>query len=137
MLTGTHMRKEVEQWWKQARKDLETAQHCSQSKDYYACAFFCHQAVEKGLKALYIEKNRVSPGTTHSLIHLASEVNMPAGFFSFLRQLTPVFVTTRYPDAAYGVPYELFDEAIAGEILEKSRGVIEWIGSQIETSKTG
>jgi HEPN domain-containing protein len=131
------MRKEVEQWWKQSKKDLETAQHCISSKDYYACAFFCHQSVEKGLKALYIEKKRASPGATSSLIYLATEVDAPSEFFSFLRQLTPVFVTTRYPDAAYGVPYELYDETIAGEILEESREVIQWIGSQIETSKAG
>lgn len=131
------MRKEVEQWWKQARKDLDTAQHCINAKDYYACAFFCHQSVEKGLKALYIERKRSSPGATHSLIFLATEVDAPPGFFSFLRQLTPVFVTTRYPDAAYGVPYELYDETIANDILENSREVIEWIASQIETSKTG
>ena len=122
---------------KQANKDLDTARHCISSQDYYACAFFCHQAVEKGLKALYIEKRRASPGTTHSLIYLASEVDMPDDFFSFLRQLTPVFVTTRDPDAAYGVPYELYDRTIAGEILDKSSEVIEWIASRIETSKNG
>jgi hypothetical protein len=131
------MRKEVEQWWKQAKRDLETADHCIRSQDYYACAFFCHQSVEKGLKAFYIEKKRASPGTTHSLIYLATEVDAPSRFYSFLRQLTPIFVTTRYPDAAYGLPYELYDEAIAREILEKSREVIQWIGSQIESSRAG
>lgn len=131
------MRKEVEQWWKQAKKDLDTARHCNSSEDYYACAFFCHQAVEKGLKALYIEKIRASPGATYSLIYLATEIEMPDVFFSFLRQITPVFVTTRYPDAAYGVPYELYDETIAGEILDKSSEVIEWVASQIETSQSG
>lgn len=131
------MRKEVGQWWKQAKKDLETAGHCKNSKDYYASAFFCHQSVEKGFKALYIEKKRASPGATHSLIYLATEVNAPPEFFSFLRQLTPIFVTTRYPDAAYGVPYELYDEAIANELLKKSSEVMQWIGSQIETSEAG
>jgi HEPN domain-containing protein len=126
------MRKEAEQWWKQAKRDLQTAQNCNSSKDYYACAFFCQQSVEKALKALYIEKKRESPRTTHSLIYYATEVDAPQQFYTFLRRLTPEFVTTRYPDAAYGVPYELYDEAIAGEILEKSREVIQWIASQIE-----
>ncbi len=35
------MRKEVEEWWKQAKRDLITAENCKNSKDYYACAFFC------------------------------------------------------------------------------------------------
>ena len=100
--------------------------------DYYACAFFCQQSVEKGLKALYIAKRRISPGTTHSLIYLATETDVPSKFHTFLRQLTPEFVTTRYPDAAYGTPYELYDEEIANELLEKSKEVIKWIESQIE-----
>ncbi len=113
-----------------------TAKNCKNSGDYYACAFFCQQSVEKALKALYIEKKRASPSATHSLVYYATEVNAPSKFFSFLRQLTPEFVTTRYPDAAYGVPYELYDETIANEILVKSEEVVEWIASQIETSKT-
>lgn len=131
------MRKEVDQWWKQAKRDLQTAQNCRNSKDYYACAFFCQQSVEKALKALYIEKKRAAPSATYSLIYYATEVNAPSQFFTFLRRLTPEFVTTRYPDAAYGVPYELYDEAIAGDIIEKSREVIEWIASQIEPSGNG
>ncbi|NMG83285.1 MAG: HEPN domain-containing protein [Methanosarcinales archaeon] len=62
------MRKEVKEWWKQAKRDLITAENCKNSKDYYACAFFCQQSVEKGLKAMYIAKKRMSPGTTHSYL---------------------------------------------------------------------
>jgi HEPN domain-containing protein len=32
----------------------------------------------------------------------------------------------------YGTPYELYDEDIVNEILEKSKEVIKWIESQIE-----
>jgi HEPN domain-containing protein len=126
------MRKEVKEWWKQSKRDLITAENCKNSKDYYAGAFFCQQSVEKGLKALYIAKKRMFPGATHSLIYLATEIDMPSEFHRFLRQLTSEFVTTRYPDAAYGTPYELYDEDIVNEILEKSKEVIKWIESQIE-----
>ncbi|RLG23487.1 DNA-binding protein, partial [Methanosarcinales archaeon] len=90
------MRKEVKEWWKQAKRDLITAENCKNSKDYYACAFFCQQSVEKGLKAIYIAKKRMSHGTMHSLIHsliyFATEIDMPSRFYIFLRQLTPEFV---------------------------------------------
>jgi len=98
------MRKEVKEWWKQAKRDLITAENCKNSKDYYACAFFCQQSVEKGLKALYIAKKRMFPCATHSLIHPSTEIDMPSEFRTFLRRLTPEFVTTRYPDVAYGTP---------------------------------
>ena len=55
------MRKEVKEWWKQAKRDLITAENCKNSEDYYACAFFCQQSVEKGLKALYIAKKTDVP----------------------------------------------------------------------------
>jgi len=131
------MRKEVESWWKQAKRDLVTAENSKNSGDYYACAFFCQQSVEKSLKALYISKKRVSPGTTHSLIFLATETSVPSEFHMFLRRLTPEFVTTRYPDAAYGTPYELYDEEVATDILDKSKKVIKWIESQIKLLKNG
>ncbi len=68
----------------------------------------------------------------HSLIHFATEIDMSSRFYIFSRQLTPEFVTTRYPDAAYGTPYELYDEDIVNEILNNSEGVLKWIESQIE-----
>ncbi|NYB52254.1 MAG: HEPN domain-containing protein [Methanobacteriaceae archaeon] len=52
--------------------------------------------MEKGLKALFILKNRTSSGKTHSLIYLATETDTPLKFHSFLRRLAPEFVTTRY-----------------------------------------
>lgn len=118
------MRKEIENWWKQAKRDLITAEHCKDSGDYYACAFFCQQSIEKGLKALFLLKNKTNPGKSHSLIYLATETETPAIYDSFLRKLAPEFVTTRYPDATYGTPYELYNEEMVTEILEKSKEVM-------------
>ena len=41
------MREEINNWLKQARKDLEVAEKNFQIKEYYASAFWCQQAVEK------------------------------------------------------------------------------------------
>nr|QNO46337.1 hypothetical protein PABHDKJJ_00041 [Methanosarcinales archaeon ANME-2c ERB4] len=53
---GGIMRKEVRELWKQAKRDLITAENCKNSKDYYACAFFCQQSVEKGFKGTVYRK---------------------------------------------------------------------------------
>ena len=63
------MRKEVKEWWKQAKRDLITAENCKNSKDYYACAFFCQQSLEKGSKAIYIAK-KTNVSWYNSLINL-------------------------------------------------------------------
>jgi len=46
------MRKEIDNWWKQAEADLRSAGNRIKSEDYYLAVFSCQQAVEKALKAL-------------------------------------------------------------------------------------
>ncbi|MDI6701480.1 MAG: HEPN domain-containing protein [Methanothermobacter wolfeii] len=126
------MRREVYNWWKQAEKDFEGAAKNLKINEYYITAFLSQQAAEKSLKALYIHKKRASPGSTHSLIFLANELNVPEEFMSGLRKLNPDFIITRYPDAAQGLPYELYDREIAEERLEIAGRVMEWVRKELE-----
>jgi len=125
------VRKEAGRWWQQALKDLESAEKNLQVEEYYLVAFLCQQAVEKGLKSLYIDRLGESPGATHSLLFLGKKVEIPTEFLTFLRKMTPDFVLARYPDAADGVPYELYDRDIAGERLNFAKKVLEWIQGQL------
>lgn len=127
------MREEVRIWWKQAEADFESAKANFSIKKYYIVVFLCQQCIEKGLKACFIKLKKTNPGTTHSLIYLATEVSLPKNFFKFLRRTTPQFVNTRYPDAAYGIPSELYDEEIAEEYLKETGEVMKWLKLKIET----
>ena len=126
------MRNEVGLWWKQANMDFDNAKKNMDIKAYYLVVFLCQQAVEKALKAYYFHVKKTGPGQTHSLIFLASEVKLPDRFMKFLRKLTPQFVNTRYPDAAYGSPSELYDQEIAQEYVKETQEVMEWLRSKIE-----
>lgn len=126
------VRKEVENWWKQAEEDFSSAKFNFDGKKYYLAVFLCQQAVEKGLKAYFLKVKRTSAGLTHSLVYLATEIKMPKKFFSFLRRLTPQFVDTRYPDASYGVPSEFYDDEFALEFIEGTEEVMEWLRLQIK-----
>jgi HEPN domain-containing protein len=121
------MRKEIERWWEQAKRDFQTAKNCMKSKDFYASVFFCHQTVEKGLRALYLLQKSASPGTTHSLLYLAKETNIPQKFLPFLKELTPEFVITRYPDVAGETPYELYDKKIAKKFIKETEAILKWL----------
>ena len=125
-------RPEIRNWWEQAKRDLITAKNCEKSKDYYASVFFCQQAVEKGLKALFILRKRKSPGTSHSLVYLAKETKVPEKFLKLLKNLTPEFVITRYPDVAGEVPHKLYDESIARDFIKQSQELMKWLKSKIE-----
>lgn len=127
------MREEVTNWWKQAQKDLESASKNLEIEEYYITAFLSQQATEKALKALYIHKLKESSGQTHSLIFLGKSVGIPDEFFSGLRKLSPDFVITRYPDAAQGVPYELYDDEIAKERLKIAEKVIKWVQTELKS----
>ena len=55
------MRLEILRFWEQAQEDLETARYNSAGRKFYAAAFFCQQAVEKALKALYMHQTKEPP----------------------------------------------------------------------------
>ncbi|MBI3051859.1 HEPN domain-containing protein [Candidatus Woesearchaeota archaeon] len=70
------MRKEVENWWRQANSDLEKAKVLFKSGNFDGTAFFCQQAAEKSLKALVIVKTKEKKIESHSLVYLGKEANV-------------------------------------------------------------
>lgn len=126
------MRPETKIWHTQSKYDFECAKDNLKIKRYSWSVFLYQQAVEKALKAYYFHKLKSNPGQTHSLIYLADKTKVPKKYFTFLKRLTPQFVSTRYPDAAYGSPSELYDHEIAKDFITKSEEVLKWINSQIK-----
>jgi HEPN domain-containing protein len=125
------VRREAEDWWKQALADLEAAEKIAEARIYFSTAFHSQQAAEKALKALHLEKMRKLPPPTHNLFRLAEGVGAPRSLQSPLATLNPAFVTSRYPDAANGVPAEGFDERSAKIHLAAAREVVEWVREQL------
>jgi HEPN domain-containing protein len=126
------VRREAELWWKQSLEDLKSAEGNLGIGRYYLVAFLCHQAIEKALKALYIQKLRESPGATHSLIFLGGKVGVPKQLFGHLRKVSPDFVVARYPNAAQGLPHEIYDREMAEERLRLAREVLGWVKKALE-----
>jgi len=129
------MRKEIENWWKQAQRDFLSASHSFESGDFYVSVFFCHQAVEKALKTMVMMKQKKREIESHSLIFLGKEANIPEKFHDFLRELTPQYIITRYPSAGNEVPFELYSKERAEIFLEKTREVLTWIKKQVTQQK--
>lgn len=126
------MRTEVRQWLQQAEEDLATAKALLHAERFYAAAFFAQQCVEKGLKAVHIDRLRALPPPSHDLLLLARAIGAPAEMSTDLRRLIPDFIRSRYPDASGAVPAELYDKAIAQERLTIAEGVMAWIRQQIK-----
>ena len=88
------------------------------SARFSTSAFNIQQAVEKGLKAFFLHQKKGVVPQSHSLIYLVSNTNIPEKFMPFLRQLTPKFIDTRYPDASIGAPSEMYGKEDVLELLK-------------------
>jgi HEPN domain-containing protein len=126
------MRQEILNWWKQAEYDYDTALDNFKIKRYSFAAFLCQQAVEKALKALFLEENKGVMPQSHSLIYLASNTSLPHKYRGFLRDLTPKFVNTRYPDAASDLPYLIYDVDNTRPVVEGAGEVLKWIREKLK-----
>ncbi len=116
------MNEESEIWWKQALRDLETADYLLHAERYDAVAFFAQQSVEKALKSLHIERFKELK-KTHDLVLLARGLGIPQELIDFCKELSPAYVYTRYPDV---VPVQDIDE-VSKELLGYAKEIMEWI----------
>lgn len=127
------MRPEAQLWWDQAQADLDSAEAILDVGKYYVSVFLAQQAVEKGLKALYLERVHEMPPRTHNINRMAAELDVPEKYLDGIRNLSTEYITTRYPDAAYGLPAEIYDEDIASDHVRLAKEVITWIKNRLTT----
>ncbi|MBC2699979.1 MAG: HEPN domain-containing protein [ANME-2 cluster archaeon] len=125
------MKKMILKWWKQANRDLLTAKNCIGSGDYYASVFFSEQAIEKGLKALYIKLFNDAPPRIHYIDKLASLVNAPLDIMDATYELSEDYMLSRYPDVSDELPFELYDENMAKIKLVRSEEILSWVRTQM------
>lgn len=123
------MREEINNWLRQANRDLKVAEKNFDIEEYYSAVFWCQQAVEKGLKAVILKRTK-DKSFGHSLVQLGKQAKVPDEFVSKLKLLSPQYFLSRYPDASEDVPFELYDWKITKNFLEISKGVLKWVNNQ-------
>jgi HEPN domain-containing protein len=128
------VRREIELWFAQAGEDLITARHNASGERWYAAAFFCQQAVENALKAYFMFAKKLPPDPSHSLIYLAKQAGVERRFHRFLKELTPEYVLSRYPDISDALPAQLYDDETIQDYLKRSQEVVDWLGSKMGLS---
>jgi len=126
------MKEEVKKWMEQANADLNSAKKNLNIKIYYISVQCSHQATEKALKALFIEKHNQMPEKTHDLIKLGKRVNIPEKYYEALYELNPEWLPSKYPDASNVAPVRSYDESSAKLHLKKAKKVLIWIRKQIK-----
>lgn len=89
-------------------------------------AFLSQQCAEAALKALCLHKNRKLPAS-HNLMDLGRLARAPEELAQYLVELNPDYIVSRYPDAANGVPAEMYDAKKADSKLVAARMILEWV----------
>lgn len=119
------MRKEIQNWWKQALEDFDSAKVNFNAKKYYLTSFLCQQAVEKALKAFLIKKE-LKLIKTHDLVFLAKILCAPIDIIKLCKVLAPVYIETRYPGLD-GTGFKVFSKRESEDDIKSAERIIKWI----------
>lgn len=126
------MRPDTRPWWIQAQEDLDIARELNRPGRYHAACWHAQQAVEKGLKALCVERTRAIPPRTHDLEYLGTVLSVPDRISRALSAINPASDITRYPDQENLVaPVEFIDEEIASVVVTAAIEVMVWLEDQL------
>ncbi|MGH7700500.1 MAG: HEPN domain-containing protein [Gemmatimonadales bacterium] len=128
-------RVEAERLIKQAERDLENARRNVDIGAYEVAAFLANQAVEKYLKGAWIVIKGEAPPHTHSLTELGDRLGVPTATREPLGYLNADYTTARYPDAANGIPYEVYDRPMAERKVRAAEEALEWLRRLTRTNR--
>ena len=126
------MKKITKKWLEFANNDLHSAKVLLDSKEYENAIWHCHQAVEKTIKAIVVEKE-IRLRKTHDLIGLVNDakIDLSKSLSEFIDDLNPYYNPIRYPDAALESKFS-YNRQISQRIFQKSKEVIKWLKTLIQ-----
>lgn len=104
--------------------DLHTAEAMLKAGRYLYVAFMCQQAVEKILKAFYVQKESELPPRTHNLLYIVDmlEIDMQNKDLALLSQLNQFYLESRYPGERVKLA-KVIGKNETQEMLERTKGV--------------
>lgn len=124
------MQKTIDYWLEEAEEALKVADHLFEKKDFSYSLFFGHLAVEKIIKAIYVQKRNEHAPQIHNLVRLAEQagIALPAEQKETLIIVTAFNLESRYPDEKRSFRVKCTEQYTKVE-LAKIREVIKWLKS--------
>lgn len=120
--------KASEEWFRQAKYDLETAKAMFETRRYIYTVFMCHLSLEKGLKGLFAKNLQKDPPKTHDLNYLSNTINLelPDELQKFMDKLNDLSIPARYPDELDKV-LKQYDKRRTEKILKLTKELLIWL----------
>jgi HEPN domain-containing protein len=114
------MASRAEDWYKQARRDLQHARHALEDEEFEWACFAAQQSAEKALKALYQSAGAEAWG--HSVFALLESLPLEFSTDDALKdigkELDKHYIPPRYPNSyPQGAPYEYYTRAEADRAI--------------------
>jgi HEPN domain-containing protein len=121
--------KQIEYWIISAKSDLDAAELLIRESKFIHGLFFCHLAIEKGLKAHVVKVTADIPPKSHNLIYLLglSNIEFEERFEDFLGILMKYQLEGRYPDYNPVIPTK--DKVV--DYLNKTKEMLIWIEKKL------
>lgn len=120
---------DADTWLRQARRDLQAAEHLLRGGFAAHATVMAHMAVEKALKGLFRRQTGDNPPVSHDLRHLARRVDLSwdRDRRSALDGLSDVSIVALYaPDQPFGHPVSE-QETPARERVADARMLVDWM----------
>ena len=123
----------IEYWLDIADYDLATAQAMMDTNRYLYVVFMCQQAIEKIIKALYVQAFDDEPPRSHNLgfIFKKIAVDAPTDTMQHLNMLSAYYIESRYPEYKERLS-SIIDKGKAKKLLLKTEEVYAWLKSLLK-----
>jgi len=122
------MKPETERWLRRAEEDLRAAALALEHNLLSICMFQNHEAIEKALKAIWMESRGEAAEKTHNLPYLARELGLQLseGQAEFLRRLYWELIPSRYPEGPEP------DRETVEWYHEETKGLFSWLRQMLK-----
>jgi len=131
------MKEKTKTWLEIAENDLDFAQSIIKSKNrpQYA-VHFCHQAIEKILKAIVQEHTTESPKRTHNFKILSDQasLNLDKNKEKLLARLAPHYLASKYPEDLKKL-YKVYTVEYASSLFKETKELFLWLKEYLKSKK--
>lgn len=123
---------EGKEWFDQAEYDFSTAEAMFKARKYIYSIFMAQLALEKALKAIFVQKTGQTPPKTHKLVYLAEigQVNLAEEQLKFLGLLDAIGPSARYPKDLKAA-LKAYSRKVTKEYLSRTREVLECLRNDL------
>ncbi len=128
------MPRRIDDWLRQAEKDLKHAQHALKAGDYEWSCFAAQQSAEKAMKALLQSLGADHFG--HSILKMIKdlpvEIKDSKNLIKSAANLDKYYLIARYPNGfSSGAPMDFFDLEDAEKAIKDASEIINYVKNNI------